>query len=334
MANKERKLQFDIAKVLAIMWIVACWHVYDYNPEYRSLIVNDYTYMLSKLMNGVFMFSSGFFMSQYYSFRNINDIKCFYFKRFWRVYPLYAVAAITLYGCGFIDNSKVLLTTLTGTSPYILPQPSTLWFVSLLISFYILTPLLFVLCERFDRIQLKDEIKYVLFLLLNFSIFSFLYWIYREYNAFDERFAVYFPIYFWGYYSGRNSIFERLTRNKSTSFLLMVISLIAISFAESFNTMAKFSFIVFGILGLLSFTALLSEVSWTKNKVIFKLSYATMCIYLFHRLWFTCADMFFEGEWYIPLWCVYIVVIPFTILAGYYLQKFYDKLVQSGVKSI
>lgn len=60
-----RNLLFDIAKVIAILWIVSVLHVYDYNSSYKEYVYNDYTYMITRMMLGVFMFSLGYFMSKY-----------------------------------------------------------------------------------------------------------------------------------------------------------------------------------------------------------------------------------------------------------------------------
>lgn len=324
--NQNRDLKFDLAKLLAALWIVV-WHVYDYNSSYRAVIVSDYSYMLTRVMLGVFMFSSGYFMSKY-KFRKWIDIKNFYVKRFWRIYPLYAIAAISLFLCGFIGEKKVLLTTLTGLSTYVTPQPSTLWFVALLLSFYIITPLIFLVCERVYKLQIQSEIEY---LFLTFSVivlFSFLYWLSRDFLPFDQRLSVYFPIYCLGYASRSSDIFHRMINSKKSAVALIGIALVYFCLAEHFCTIAKFGFIIVGILGVLSLTSFLSGYSWVKSKFIYKLCYSTMCIYLFHRLWFSCADMLFEGTWYIPLWFTYLVIIPFTVIMGYNIQTMYDKLLR------
>lgn len=329
MATQDRDMQFDIARVLSILWVVVVWHVYDYNPTYKAFIANDYTYMMTRVMLGVLMFSSGYFMSKY-SFNEWNDVKKFFIKRFWRLYPLYALAAVILFLLGFIVKKRILLTALTGLSPYITPQPSTLWFVAILISFYFVTPILYLIHSKAEKIPFKDDVKYLTFILCCFVLFSFLYWISRDLELFEVRLAVYFPIYFLGYVSKKCDTFDRLTKNRQSAVVMIVIASFYLCFAEGFNTVSTFGFIVVGVFGFLSFSELLSTLLRDNyiSKAISVLAYASMCIYLFHRVWFTLADFLFDGKRYIPLWFIYLFVIPFTIIMGYYIQKKYDSLLK------
>lgn len=147
--TKDRILFLDTARSLAMLWIVCYWHVKDYVEvsETREALSLFGDFYITDVMLGLFMFLSGFFMAKY-TFTHERDIANFYKKRLTRFYLLYALSAILLFIIGFNRGFGLLITTLTVSSTYILPQPQTLWFLSMLASFYILTPLL-----------LKDDCK-------------------------------------------------------------------------------------------------------------------------------------------------------------------------------
>ena len=62
-----RILYLDIARVIAMLWIVCYWHVKDYvevGETHAALILYGDEYV-TDIMLGVFMFLSGFFMAKY-----------------------------------------------------------------------------------------------------------------------------------------------------------------------------------------------------------------------------------------------------------------------------
>lgn len=139
---KERNLQFDVARVLSMMWIVFVWHLSEYlDKDVRNILLFDGAYNVTTVALGTFMFISGYFLSKY-KFENANDVKQFYLKRLKRFYFLFMLAAITMWIGGMNPENRTLITTLTGLSSFILPQPRTLWFFSMLMFFYFITPLL------------------------------------------------------------------------------------------------------------------------------------------------------------------------------------------------
>ena len=128
----------DMARCIALLWIVGFWHL-------QGSLTNDLSFWgdmdITCIMVGLFMFLSGFFMSKYRFDGTWKSFFSFMQKRFKRFYILYMIATILFFGIGYFGEKwMVVFTTLTALSTYILPQPLTLWFISMLFSFYFVTP--------------------------------------------------------------------------------------------------------------------------------------------------------------------------------------------------
>lgn len=137
-----RNIQFDIARFLCVIWIVGFWHLVEYmNSDITTCCINSVTRNITNGVLGTFMFISGFFLSKY-SFRNKTDVLNFFKKRLNRFYLLFFISAVLMYTFGLIPSVGLLFTTIFGLSPFILPQPPTLWFFCMLIGFYAITPLI------------------------------------------------------------------------------------------------------------------------------------------------------------------------------------------------
>lgn len=139
--SKERNMGMDVARVIATIYIIGYLHLKSYQGAEYIMPHFFGEAFVTKIMLGLFMFISGFFMASY-SFENFKeDSIAFYTKRFFRFYPLFALAACTLFLIGYNPNPLKLVMTLTGTSTFI-AQPGTLWFMVLLMMFYFFTPLI------------------------------------------------------------------------------------------------------------------------------------------------------------------------------------------------
>ena len=139
--KSTRLLYIDVARVIAMTWIVGWWHLIQYckGGELPYRFNGDTS--ITMLMLGLFMFLSGYLLGKK-EMKTLDDVKTFYKSRFWRFYLLYVASVVTFPITGFNRSLGVMFTTLTATSTFILPQPVTLWFLSMLAGFYILTPLI------------------------------------------------------------------------------------------------------------------------------------------------------------------------------------------------
>ena len=130
---------FDAARVISIYWIVYITHLRNYLDESIEAYWSDELFDITRSCVTLLMFISGYLLSKY-KFNKIQDAVFFYKRRFIRFYILFAISALTLYLMNFNEGLGLLVTTLLGISSYMPPQPGTLWFISMLMSFYLLTP--------------------------------------------------------------------------------------------------------------------------------------------------------------------------------------------------
>ena len=134
MAN--RIIGFDLARVLSIFVVIGIYHNLGYaghlhsEPAIRVLVYSSL---------GVFTFISAFLLASNNTFQVIEDTKAFYKRRLLRIWPLFTVSSIMLAVLGF-NSWGSTLKGIIGISPFWAPHPTTMWYVAMLISLYIITP--------------------------------------------------------------------------------------------------------------------------------------------------------------------------------------------------
>lgn len=131
---KKRILFFDIARTLCVLYIVGFWHMLDYYQLSNEFVNCNF---ITTGVLSCFTFLSGLFLGK----KNIS-IKEFYVSRFKRFALLLYVSAISFYVVGYIDDVSTLIGTITGLSCFGLPWARTLWYFSMMILFYLMTPFL------------------------------------------------------------------------------------------------------------------------------------------------------------------------------------------------
>ena len=136
----KRKPEFDCIRALCMVWIVAVWHMAYYVPQI-SFVENSM--MARKITNGVlatFMFCSGMFCGRE-GINNLQEVKNFYIKRFIRIYPLFFVSCVSMLILGSFSR-RTFIFTVSGLAYITGERPLTIWFLSMLIFFYVLTPVI------------------------------------------------------------------------------------------------------------------------------------------------------------------------------------------------
>lgn len=324
-SNNNRILYLDIARAIAVLWIVGYWHlrVYcgiSYTNPYLSFPGDHY---ITNVMLGLFMFLSGFFISKY-SFDNFKkDTKTFLRKRFLRFYILYSTSALLLYIIGYnsVFGRMCLFTTLTMISSYLLPTPRTLWFFSMLASFYIFTP--FILYKRrLTWIVLSFAIIFILVYFLSIILPM----------GIDTRFYWCFPFYCGGLLIG--------IKNKMTLFLnhyMCIISLIILTVQLNllFNYPIVFHYLQyvtlpFGVIFLLNISYYLSFLPIKKS--IEFIAYGSMCAYLFHReIYIGLITIYNKLSLDFSYWVSAITFLPIALILSYFIQTIYDKITRDHI---
>lgn len=185
--NSNNIFVLDLIRVLCIIWIVVFWHGNDYMPiEYQfneSRVCLDY---ITTMVLGVFSLLSGLLLSKY-RFNSFSEIMNFYKKRFSRFFVLFFIAVMLFYLLGFY-TLKTSLKCILGVSVYIGQKPYTLWYMSMLMTFYILSPL--VNCTQ----------RYLRFF-MSLVFVSFMIFLHYICNL-DYKVLGYFVCYITGLYSG------------------------------------------------------------------------------------------------------------------------------------
>lgn len=142
--NTQRDLSFDILRAIATLWIVGVLHILS---QTGLADIGDWKYgiPISNTCLAGFICMSGYFLSKY-RFESKQDVIVFLKKRFFRFYILFFISALTLFVAGplfgfyWFSSLRQFVFCITGLSTFFPPQPSTLWFISLLMVLYISTP--------------------------------------------------------------------------------------------------------------------------------------------------------------------------------------------------
>ena len=308
MSTTQRNYSFDFARALCVLWIVGFWHLLNYLPQEFRLgeqalpICKEITFSVL----ACFTFLSGYFLKKY-EFNKGHDVLTFYKKRFKRFYPLFVVAAFSLIICG--STIRQILFAITGLSMLYPPPIQTLWYFSMLLFFYLCTPLL--------KVSNKRTMQNIVFALFLLAILI------GGYFFADRRMIMYFPFYVLGL-NIPNKIVEK-TLNIYT-LLLSIGVFIGFCFIGSDNIVLQIIQALTGVFAILSFSKIVYN-----DKIQIPIAFiaeASMCAYLFHRPIYTIITVLLRkvsSYQYMPLLIAVISVIVVFII-GYYIQRLYNKL--------
>lgn len=133
-----RDANIDIARGLAIFYIVAVWHANDY---FGALWSNPATRLLCSCALGYFFCVSAALVSRRQApFRNRVDVRSFLKRRF-RIYPEYLLAILLFWTLGLFNAKTALLGTFSLNPLFGFPL-RTLWFIAMLFLFQAAVPAL------------------------------------------------------------------------------------------------------------------------------------------------------------------------------------------------
>jgi len=184
---KNRNIGIDFLRGLSMLYIVGFWHMFNYTkafPEYNNFLTRRFTLIIL----GTFVFISGYFIGIKDITINKHNIVQFYKKRLLRIYPLYLIA-IGLFTV--FDLSDLITSIKAGLliSMLIKPSPLTLWFITMLMLFYVISPLLIHASKTIKPGSLMIYYLIFLMLLMSYSYFT---------KMLDLRLVVYFPSFALG----------------------------------------------------------------------------------------------------------------------------------------
>lgn len=313
----KRDVVYDAVRAVCMLWIVGFWHLRDYLPmEYQ--FGKDLLHTGEIVTWGVlasFAFISGLFLSKY-KFDTFGDVKFFYRKRIVRFFFLFFLAVISMYIAGlafhqhfFLGFSQVIF-CLLGIGSFIPPNAPTFWYISMMMFFYMITPIILFPKKPLNRISICTVILLFLILALSFNIITV-----------DSRLIVYMVFYCAGLLIPKTHV----DKSKNPYFLFAGLLVLVIPIHNIWQSIISDTLIV---IFLVAFATLLCKLRLSKLFTV--ISYSSMAAYLFHRhIYLSFVFLFNMGsgtplrDAAIPLWSVGII-IPIIFVISYFIQSCYD----------
>ena len=323
-SENNRDLTIDIIKILCTFWIVGFWHLSSYGNVFSSHILLGSEITASVM--GIFMFFSGYFLSKYQT-ENLKDVFSFYKKRLSRFYILYLLSIVSLYIRGlftikpwFKNNLHILLSCF-GLSSFYNPNVGTLWFMSMLMFFYVITPI----------INIKKNIYWKVFIGITFLLLFITYDYYCA-NQLDNRFIYLYILYLLGLFIPH--FFIDIIKKKWYCLIIGFLTFWNIA-SNPYIDNQTINKTIYSI-GFLLFTICLIELSSLVYKkivnveslpikIITKLSFCSLAIYLFHRQIYQILLIIFNKlHFNINIYILYFVFVPTAYITSYMIQHLYD----------
>jgi len=303
---EKRNLTFDYARALSMLWIVGFWHLQEYITEIKlgSVFFENVTYAVL----ATFSFMSGFFLGKKY-----KDPSRFYLDRFKRFWVLFFVSSVFFLLGGWVNDYKSFFALILGLESFFLPSVRTLWYVSMLVFFYALTP--FVVYDLGGRCLLslgKKVVRAFIFFIALYMLSKIIY--------IDGRLLWNYLFYALGLITPWTAVHWILRKKNICCFVFFPVFYLLNHFGV--NCVVAFAFL--GMVCLLCMSDVLSalNISWL-NKTMTYVAYGSMCAYLFHRQLYKLFRVVLDkGNGIDVMWSP--VMICSLVLISYVLQKIYD----------
>jgi len=302
----------EYLKTFSILYIVGFWHLSDYT-NYLSITKNPFLSDLTLTVLGLFVFISGFLLGKTNK-QPINFLP-FLKKRLLRIYPLYALAVIVFYFFD-INNALISIKSLFFISMFSGPAPFTLWFITMIMFFYVLTPFLVN--------AVKNKKKYFLFILLC-SIVTFILIVF--YKNIDYRLAFYFPLFCLGIYCSNYGVRDRYVNFNLAMVLLLFGLLLKQIEINSWLITQFFKLpIVLSCSYIIFYFSIINECKFKSLGIISIISYSSFSMYLFHRpIYSSLIEFYFPKQE--ELQFLYLIFGCFLVLiVSWGIQKTYDHI--------
>ena len=309
----EKSLSVEVLRAGCVLYIVGFWHLMDYTHGFGGYN-NAVTVRLTVTVLGLFTFLSGFLLARAPMRLGRSELKRFYAKRLLRIYPLYLLALLAFWALGIADRGIALKAAL-GISMLYGPPPTTLWFITMILVFYLIAPLLIALRPAPGR-----------FALASLAVFLLVAAATRTASG-DMRIAQYFPAFALGiWWAGR-------AQGSSTRAWLpatgAAIAACALSLAFDVDPQYSLTAMPLATFGALAVFLLAGRVPLSPESRLVRvaglLGYASFSMYLFHRVVYKGLHALWDpasganGLGYLLLVC-----LPLVIAVAFLVQSAYD----------
>lgn len=312
----KRIIQFDFIQTACMLYIVGFYHLNNYlHPDlWFSGLTSASVETMTTAVLATFTFISGYMLRRY-DFRSLNDVNVFYRKRLIRFYPLFVLSAIGLYIMRYAYFQQLIL-GISGLALFTDTPIKTLWFISMLMLLYAITPMI-----RYHAL-IRNRGRQLLSLCAIIILLIFLYWN----GIIEKRLLIYAPLYVIGL--GMKDI----NFSKKTWLVIAIVSLIAIIATIPLNAVndvvISCLLALFGASLIVSLGFLLPINAF--DKLIYFFAYSSMAAYMFHRHIYGVSLLIFgirEEEIVYLTWWGASLVLMVVFVASWGIQSIYDKCV-------
>ncbi len=312
----SRSLGVDFLRAACILYLVGYWHLIPYTtalPGYS----NWFTEGLKYVTLATFVLCSGFLLSGHRVELSPQGLWSFYRRRLLRIYPLYLLAAILFDLAGIANLTQVIDGALL-VSMFSPPALPTLWFVTMIMVFYLVAPLLILLGDRPSLVILVGGALLALLIAQHLLV-----------KPIDLRIAMYLPVFALGILYRQQAVLRTLlTRYRwpllALAILLLPLSRIGNEWSVS-GAMLIVPLLLASAAALLVFADRIADL--LHGPTIAFLAYSSFGLYLFHRLVFKAAiAVYFPAQGWDQVLYLLGIGVPVGILIGYVVQRGYDGL--------
>lgn len=313
-------MSIDLLRGFCILYIVGFWHLFNYTdafPQFKNII----TLRLTWIVLALFTFLSGYLIGQKENYLKKKSIKHFFLNRIKRIYPLYIVALILFVKLGISDTATTLKAAF-AISMFFKPAPPTLWFITMLLFFYVLSPLLIS--------NAKKECEHIVWIVY-ISVTIVLLTINCFTQNLDFRIITYFPSFYLGILTA--TMGEEYFNYKVNNFLLVAGTIL--SFVMNQDHLQYNWLLSTLMVSIASYYIFLLFKNYLKpikrmNKIVKILAYSSYCMYLFHRpIYIVLKKIYFPDNGIVQILYLSLLCVPCILILSYYLQKTQDIINES-----
>ena len=303
----------DVLRVLAVGYIVAIHHLDDFASR---LFAGPLDTALTCICLGTLVYMSGYLLAhRYEALDNLPAVGRFVKRRFLRVYPLYLLALLLFAFCSLLPYRSLLRDALLLNMVWGTPVV-TLWFVELICLCYLLFPLM-VFRAGIRAIVLRGSLIGVVLTGLHLCG-----------GVLDVRLVLSWPVFLVGVVAGRA---VRLAASMNggrfaaiSAVLCCLSSLLCLRWAATeYRYLAALVFTLTALSPVLFVGQKIA--SRVDHRIFLSLSYASYCMYLFHRAFFQLLLQVHRPETVLAT-LAYLVLIglPLLYVISAKIQSIYD----------
>lgn len=315
--STQRLIYIDTLRAISILYIIGIWHIDDYAND---CLYSPITELATFGVLNIFVYISGFILTwNHQSILSSTQLKGFIWGRIIRIYPLYFITVIIYFVMFHIPwvqlvTSVLLIDMISNNSVF------TLWFIGMIFNYYILISLIL-----YDFTWKKFMTISMLFVFVSFVLSM-------TTNLIDKNLLLYYPALALGISSAKSNKIRDYFENNIFNLVVMlfVLTIITLYYLHFANTRIGTLILFFGGICTLFPSLKISKKfsSYLNLTMIKKLSYASFCMYLFHRIIYTMMLKFYHPKHDVgTLLFLAIVGLPATYYVAYFIQRNYDKLV-------